>query len=110
MPIGTMSPVSSARWRNCGGGEDAELRVLPAQQRLDRDDLGPGEAHDRLVVDAELAAVDGVAHRVPQRRLVACVGPDCRLDAVVFPLPLDRPLFHRLVPWIAHSLCRHSGG
>ena len=73
------------------GREDAELRVLPAQQRLDPDDLGAGEAHDRLVVDAELAAVDGVAHRVPQRRLVACVGPDCRLDAVVFRAAVGSP-------------------
>ena len=51
-------------------GEHAVLPVLPPQQCFEPGDLGVFEAHDRLVVDAKLAAIHGVADRRPQDRFV----------------------------------------
>ena len=76
-PSGTIRPVSSAIGTNSAGDTGAPLRVVPAGQRLEGDDLAGVEAHDRLVGDVDVAllhrplelaadreAVDGaVVHR-----------------------------------------------
>ena len=52
VPMGTMRPISSARGTNSGGRHRAQLRRVPAQQRLRGGDPRVRALHQRLVVDA----------------------------------------------------------
>ena len=98
-PIGTMSPLSSAIARNCAGVSTPNSGCSHRSSASNPTTSARSKPDDRLVVDAELAAVDGVAHRRPQDRFVERrPAARCRLTAVV-------PAFHRLVPSPAH--CRH---
>src|SRR5712664_928067 len=54
-------PRLLGEWNEIHRRHQAALRVLPAQQRLGAGDLPRGQRHDRLVVDAELAAVERAA-------------------------------------------------
>ena len=56
VPIGMMSPVSSASGMNSSGGDHAPLRMVPAGERLHADDLVGRQVDDRLVVRLELAS------------------------------------------------------
>ena len=67
-PSGTISPVSSASPMNRSGPSSAELRVLPAHQRLDAAHDAVGQPHDRLVVARELAPLQRAGQRGGQRR------------------------------------------
>ena len=68
-----MSPVSSARGMNEQRRDEATDGVLPAHQRLEADDPVGGQVDQRLVVEAQLAALDGasevVLHVDPVHRL-----------------------------------------
>ena len=44
---------------NSAGGTQAALGMVPADQRLEAGDAALGDRDDRLVVDLELAALDG---------------------------------------------------
>jgi hypothetical protein len=47
-----------------GGGEDSPLGVLPADERLGRDDAAVGDRDDRLVIEPQLALIDGTSQLV----------------------------------------------
>ena len=55
----TISPVSSATGMNSIGATTPALRMSPAQERLDADDLARRQVHDRLVEHDELVALEG---------------------------------------------------
>ena len=57
VPIGTISPVSSAT-AGTRRAEQARARGAPAHQRLGADDARRSEVDDRLVVEHELVALD----------------------------------------------------
>ena len=61
LPIGTISPVSSAIGMNSVGCQQPAVGVSPAQQRLEPDELLGHELDQRLVVQLELVALDRVA-------------------------------------------------
>ena len=63
-PIATIMPVSSASGMNSAGMIRAALGVLPAHERLGGGGVARGERDDRLVVDGQLAALDGAAQVV----------------------------------------------
>ena len=74
-PIGTMSPVSSAIGMNSVGADQAALGVFPAQQCLGADHRAGRQVDDGLVVDDELAAVQGVPQLDRGRRSELGAGP-----------------------------------
>jgi hypothetical protein len=66
------------------GRDDAPHRVLPSHEGFDSDDAARGERHDRLVVKAQLLALEGAAqvgleveavHRTDAHRLVEDLVP-----------------------------------
>ncbi len=63
VPMGTIIPVSSAIGMNSDGRIDAVAGAVPPQQRLGADDAAVGQAHDRLVEELELLALDGLPER-----------------------------------------------
>ena len=70
-----ISAVPSSAGEEPRRAEEAELGVVPAQQRLDADDGAVGQRHLRLVVDAELVLLEraaqvlaGVLPAAPARR------------------------------------------
>ena len=65
-PISTMMPFCSASGMNAPGEHEAVLRMLPADQRLEAEDLAV-DLRLRLVVEDELAARDRRAQIVLQR-------------------------------------------
>ena len=67
-PIGTMSPVSSAIGMNLSGGSQAEPRVTPADQRLDREHRAAAQIDLRLIVQDEIPARNGVAQFFEQQQ------------------------------------------
>ena len=79
-PIGTMSPVSSATRDEVAGRQQAPLGVLPAHERLDADEPPGRQVDHRLVVDAQLAAVEGAAQRVLDVEAVDRAGRACALS------------------------------
>ena len=56
-PSSTIWPDSSAIGMNAPGMTQAVLRVIPAHQRLDAEQLALGEVDDRLVLEEELVAL-----------------------------------------------------
>ena len=64
-PIGTTSPVSSASGMKSSGGDQAELGMLPADQRLEPCRPAGGEIDGRLVLERELAAERGPSSDPP---------------------------------------------
>ena len=56
-PIATIRPLSSASGMKVPGGIDAALRMLPAHQRLEADDLA-ADARLRLIVQGQFVALD----------------------------------------------------
>ena len=65
-----MRPVSSASGTNSIGGTRPALGVLPADQRLEADQRAVVEVDHRLVVHAQLAALDGAVQRVAGAQVV----------------------------------------
>ena len=57
-PIGRIRPVSSASGMNSHRSHQAALGVSPAHQRLDAGHAAGGDVDDRLVVEAELVALE----------------------------------------------------
>ena len=57
-PIGRISRLSSASGMNAERLDEAALRIVPAHQRLDADDLSRGEVDLRLVVQDQLLVCD----------------------------------------------------
>ena len=88
-PIGTISPVSSASGMKSSGAIRAAHRVLPAHQRLDARHAAAGHLDDGLVLQAELAPLDGavqvrlhhqLVERAPRRGPVSTArGAPCRV-------------------------------
>ena len=78
-PIGTIRPVSSAIGMNLLGGDQAERRVIPADQRLDREDA-PGAQVDLRLIDAGRTrdAGDGVAQFLLQQEFLVNLGVQLR--------------------------------
>ena len=60
LPSGTMRPVSSAMEMNASGITSPRVGVAPAHQRLEGGEP-TGAVDNRLVVELELVALDGVA-------------------------------------------------
>ena len=73
------------------------LRVLPADQRLDLADAAGLEIDDRLVVDAQLVALDGVAQVGLQLQPLHRLGVHARIEDGVAGLALRLGPVHRHV-------------
>ena len=69
-PIATISPLSSASGMKVPGGTDAALRMPPAHQRLEADDLAV-DARLRLIVQRQLVALDRRSQFLLQRAPLA---------------------------------------
>ena len=67
-PSGTIRPSSSAIGMNSAGETKPRVRMVPAQQRLEAADPVRVEAVDRLVVDLEGLAGEGVAQVALEER------------------------------------------
>ena len=57
-PIGRIEPCSSAISMKSPGGDEAALRVLPADERLDAREPARLEVDDRLVAEVQLVELD----------------------------------------------------
>ena len=60
-PIATMRPGLLGERDELARRDEAALGMLPADERLERRDRAVADVDDRLVVDAQLAALDGAA-------------------------------------------------
>ena len=69
-PIGTISPLSSASGMKTPGGIGAALRMMPADQRLEADDLAV-DARLRLVDQCQFVAFDRASQLLLHRALLA---------------------------------------
>jgi len=92
LPRATMWPVRSASGMKVPGGQQAEVGVLPAGQRLGTGAAAGAQVDVRLVVEHDLAALDGVGQvllQQPQLGDLPVAGLGEPLDPVL-PLGLGR--------------------
>ena len=92
-----MRPVSSARPMKSAGIEQAASGCLPADERLDPDDVPVGQVDDGLVVEPELVAILRSAQQRLERRPLADRLAQARPEDLVAALAAVLRLVHREV-------------
>ena len=94
-------PVCSAIGTNSARADDAELRVIPARERLGADDPARAQVGLRLVVELDLALVDRRAQAAGEREAARRVAVE---------LGLEDARGRGRTAWPSTSRCRRAAG